>query len=191
MSAGLTALVVDNFTLTISGINGSSDAVGGRYGVFAFAFNAPTEFVSATALSPGFELVSGGLSSGSGGGGCDGSGNFICFRTTQSIVQKALAANSTLSFDFQVDASGISIWGPANSKNDFKIGWDGSKSKNYHYNPQDPGNAGDFKSGYDHVSADLAVTPAKAPEIDPAGATAAPTLLAGGLATPRGRRRKS
>jgi hypothetical protein len=31
---------VDNFTLTISGINGSSDTERGRDGVFALAFNA-------------------------------------------------------------------------------------------------------------------------------------------------------
>lgn len=180
---------VDNFTLTISGINGTSDTVGGRYGVFALAFNEPAGFNSATAISTGFTLMSGGLSS--GGGGCDGTGNFICFQNTQPIAQTALAADSTLSFDFQVDASGISTWGTANSKDDFKISWDGGKSKNYHYDSRDPGNAGDFKSGYSHVSENLALTATPAPEIDTGTATAALTLLAGWLAVLRGRRRKA
>lgn len=174
---------VDNFTLTISGINGPSDTEKGRYGVFALAFNQPAGFVSATAVSPGFTLMMGGLSSGSSGGGCTGSGNFFCFQTTQPIVQTALAANSTLSFDFQVNASGISTWGSANNQDDFKISWDGSKSKNY--------NSSSFKSGYDHVSQNLAPKAAAAPEIDPASASAAITLLAGGLAALRGRRRES
>lgn len=182
---------VDNFTLTISGINGSSDTEKGRYGVFALAFNQPTGFVSATAVSPGFTLMMGGLSSGSSGGGCNGSGNFFCFQTTQPILQTALAANSTLSFDFQVNATGISTWGAANNQDDFKISWDGSKSKNYHYDAQNPTNSGSFKSGYDHVSQNLAPKAAAAPEIDPASASAAITLLAGGLAALRGRRRES
>lgn len=179
---------VDDFTLTITGINSAADQEGNRYGVFALAFNDPTGFVSATAPT-GFMNESGGLSSGSGGGGCDGSGNFFCFQNTQPIAQSSLAANSTLTFDFSVDASGISTWGTANDPDDFKISWDGGKSTGYDGN--DPGGSGDFKSGYDHVSNNLAIRPAAAPEIDPASASAAFTLLAGGLALLRGRRRRS
>lgn len=179
---------VDDFTLTISGINSSADMEGSRYGVFAFAFNQPTGFVSATAPA-GFMTESGGLSSGSGGGGCDGSGNFFCFQNTQPIAQSSLAADSTLTFDFSVDASGISTWGTSNNADDFKISWDGGKSTGY--DATDPAGSGDFKSGYDHVSNSLAIRPAAAPEIDPASATAAFTLLAGGLVVLRGRRRRS
>ena len=180
---------VDNFTLTISGINGSLDTEKGRYGVFALAFNQPAGFVSATATTPGFTFVPGGLSSASGGGGCNGTGNFFCFQTTNLIPQHALAANSTLSFQFQVDASSLSTWGTANNPDDFKISWDGSKSKNY--NALNPAEESDFKSGYDHVSENLPPQPAAAPEIDPASASAALTLLAGGLTMLRGRRRMS
>ena len=163
---------LDNFTLTISGINGSSDTEGGRYGVFALAFNQPTGFVGVTAMPTGFATRSGGLSSG-GGGGCDSEGNFFCFQNIQPIVQSSLAANSTLSFDFSVDATAMSTWGTALNPDDFKISWDGGKNN------------------YDHVSRNLAPTPAAAPEIDPASATAALTFLAGGLAMLGGRRRKS
>ncbi|HVS75501.1 MAG TPA: hypothetical protein VHE11_01115 [Steroidobacteraceae bacterium] len=175
---------VDNFTLTISGINGPSDTEGGRYGVFALAFNQPAGFTGATASTAGFAFHSGGLSSG-GGGGCDGTGNFFCFQNTQPIAQSSLATNSTWSFGFSVSATGISTWGTdtVNNPDDFKISWDGSKSKGY--------GTADFKSGYDHVSENLSPGPAAAPEIDPASATAALTFLAGGLAILRGRRRRA
>jgi hypothetical protein len=173
---------VDNFTLTISGINGPLDTEGDRYGVFAFAFNQPTGFVSATPPT-GFADHSGGLSSGSSGGGCTGSGNFFCFQDTQPINQSILAVNSSLTFDFSVDASGISTWGAVDNQDDFKVSWDGGKSKSY--------GTSDFKSGYDHVSEDLPPKPAAAPEFDPASTTAALTLLFGGLALLRARRRKS
>lgn len=179
---------VDDFTLTISGINGSADTEKGRYGVFALAFNKPTGFVSATATTPGFTFVPGGLSSGNGGGGCNGSGSsWFCFQTTNLISQHALPVNSTLTFDFQVDAAGVSTWG--SGSDDFKISWDGNKSKNY--NPLNPAEESDFKSGYKHVSEKLPPKPAAAPEIDPASASAALTLLAGGLAVLPRRRRRS
>jgi hypothetical protein len=195
LTYSLTAFATPNpevatFTLTISGINGPADTEGGRYGVFALAFNDPTGIATITGVPAGFELLPGGLSSG-GGGGCDGHGNFICVQNTQPITQSALAANSTLSFDFTLDFSGGSLLAAADYQDDFKISWDGSKSKGYQYDPQNPTNAGKFKSGYDHVSEDLLPRPAAAPEIDPASATAALTLLAGGLAMLRGRRRKS
>lgn len=163
---------VDNFTLTISGINGASDTEGNRYGVYALAFNQPTGYLGITAMPAGFATQSGGLSSG-GSGGCNGSGNFFCFQDLLPIAQSSLAANSTLSFDFSVAATGIATWGTAVNPDDFKISWDGGKNN------------------YDHVSQNLTPTPAAAPEIDPSSATAALTFLAGGLAMLGGRRRKS
>jgi hypothetical protein len=176
-------------TLTISGINGPSDTEGGRYGVFAVAFNDPTGIATITGVPAGFELMPGGLSS--GGGGCDGNGNFICVQNTRPITQSSLPADSTLSFNFSVDFTDPAALLTSDYQDDFKISWDGSKSKGYQYDPQDLTDTGDFKSGYDHVSESLLSTPAAAPEIDPASATAALTLLAGGLAMLRGRRRKS
>ena len=177
---------VANLTLTISGINGPSDTEGGRYGVFAIAFNDPSAFAQITAIPAGFQQRPGGLSSG-GGGGCDGHGNFFCVQNTQPIAQSSLAANSTLNFDFSVAFAGFStatLVAAADYQDDFKISWDGSKSKNY--------GSSNFKSGYDHVSQDLALSsPAAAPEIDPGSSTAALTLLFGGLAILRGRRRRS
>lgn len=120
---------------------------------------------------------------GSGGGGCNGHGNFICFQNTQPITQSILAANSTLSYTFSVDLSGFVPAAAADYQDDIKISWDGDKSKNY--------DGSDFKSGYDHVAENLALTTAQAPEIDPGSASAALTLLAGGLAMLRGRHRKS
>lgn len=169
---------VDNYTLTISGINAPSDTEGGRYGVLALAFNEPSGFVSATAPS-GFTEMSGGLDA----SGCTGSGNFFCFKDNGSITQSALAANSQLTFDFSVNATGLSTWGSMATPDDFKITWDGSNSKTHR--------DGTFTSGYDLVSENLQPTPAKAPEIDPASASAALTFLAGGLTVLRGRRRRS
>jgi hypothetical protein len=174
---------VADLTLTVSGINGSSDTEGGRYGVFAIAFSDPSGFAKITGVPTGFTPMPGGLSSG-GGGGCDGHGSvFYCVQNTQPITQALLAANSTLSFNFTVDLSGFNPSAAADYEDDFKISWDGSKSKDY-------GGTG-FKSGYDHVSENLTLSPAAAPEIDPGSASAALTLLAGGLAMLRGRRRKS
>jgi len=177
---------VANLTLSISGINGASDTEGGRYGVFAIAFSDPSGFAKITGIPTGFELLPGGLSSG-GGGGCDGHGNFVCFQNTQAITQSSLAADSTLNFDFSVDLSNFSASAAEDYEGDFKISWDGGKSKKY--------GTSAFKSGYDHVSEeltpDIGSTPHAAPEIDPASATAALTFLAGGLAVMRGRRRRA
>ena len=91
---GLTEQVVNSttnqFTLTITGINGTSDTEKGRFGVQSFAFTLPANFSSAAAPS-GFTELAGGLNS----GGCSGSGGFFCFaaNTTPSGL---LAANSTL-----------------------------------------------------------------------------------------------
>lgn len=183
--ASPTPNVVD-LTLSISGINGVSDTEGGRYGVYAIAFTDPQGFATVDSGPSGFQLMSasGGLSSG-GGGGCSGNGNFVCFQNTQAIAQSSLAADSTLNFNFSVSLDAFSpaaLAAAVDYQDDFKISWDGNKSKNY-------GND-NFKSGYDHVSEDLALTPAKAPEIDPATASVALTFLAGGLAMLRGRRRR-
>jgi len=179
-----------DFDVTISGINGPADTEGGRYGVFAIAFNDPTGIATITGVPTGFELMPGGLSSG-GGGGCDGHGNFICVQNTQPIQQSSLPQDSTLSFNFLADITDPAALVASDYEDDFKISWDGSKSNGYQYNPQDPTAAGSFESGYDHVSESLLQPPAAAPEIDPGSATAALTLLAGGLAMLRGRRRRS
>ena len=152
------------YTLDITGINGPSDTEGGRYGVNALAFNQPSGFISATAPS-GFSFGTGGLNS----SGCDGTGNFFCFSANSTPTGPALAANSSLSFNFTVSAPSLAGWDP-----DFKIDWTGSKNN------------------YDLVSLPLApeLPTTQAPEIDPASAMSAMTLLAGGLAVIRGRRRK-
>jgi hypothetical protein len=72
LTASLLNATTDQFTLSISGINGATDTEKGRYGVQSFAFNPPTNFASATAPTR-FTEQSGGLNS----GGCDGSGNFF------------------------------------------------------------------------------------------------------------------
>jgi hypothetical protein len=110
----------DLFTLTITGINGSSDTEKGRFGVQSFAFNPPSNFLSATA-PPGFTEQSGGLNS----GGCDGNGNFFCFKANTTPTGPALAANSTLTFSFDVTLSSGSF---AGYDPDFKINWDGTKN---------------------------------------------------------------
>jgi hypothetical protein len=177
---------VADLTLTISGINGSSDTEGGRYGVFAIAFSDPSGFAQITGVPTGFELMPGGLSSGAGDG-CDGHGNFVCLQNTQPITQSSLAADSTMSFNFALNLSNFSVPAAQDYQYDFKISWDGDKSNNY--------GSSDFQSGYDHVSSqlipDIEAPAHAAPEIDPASGTAALTLLFGGLAVLRGRRRRS
>jgi hypothetical protein len=133
------------FELEISGINGPSDAEGGRSGVAAFAFNPPKGFVSGT--SPGFTEMPGGLNS----GGCDGSGNFFCFEAnTIPPSTPALPANSTLDifFDLTISSSGnFSEFGPVGQDDSFKIEWVGSQNH------------------YDLVSEDLPAVVAPAPVI--------------------------
>jgi hypothetical protein len=111
---------IDQFTLSIFGINGASDTEGGRYGVESFAFNRPAGFLFAGAPS-GFSYESGGLNS----GGCNGSGNFFCFEANTDPTGPALAANSSLSFAFTVAALTFNDYVP-----DFKINWVGTK-RNY------------------------------------------------------------
>src|SRR5260370_39363666 len=93
----------------------------GRSGVEAFAFHPPTNFSTATPPS-GFSLELGGLNS----KGCDGSGNFFCFKAnTTPPSTPALAANSSLSLVFDVTISSGSFAGYAP---DFKINWVGSQN---------------------------------------------------------------
>jgi hypothetical protein len=110
----------DQFTLTITGINGPSDTEGGRYGVQSFAFNPPSHLSSVTAPT-GFTEESGGLNS----GGCDGNGSFFCFKANTTPSGPALAANSTLTFVFDLTLSSGSFSG---YDPDFKINWDGTKN---------------------------------------------------------------
>src|SRR5262245_22958272 len=94
--------LVEQFTLTITGINGATDTEGGRSGVNAVAFTKPVNFSSAAMITPptGFNFIVGGLNS----SGCDGSGNFYCFDNTAIPPTPAtpFAANSSLTFVFDV-----------------------------------------------------------------------------------------
>jgi hypothetical protein len=160
--------LTDDFTLSITGINSSSTAAyDGRSGVQSFAFGNIDSPTTATAPT-GFTYMSGGLNS----GGCDGSGAFFCFyANTTPATTPALAAGSSLSYSFSVTADNSAdflSWQPG-----FKINWIGTQNN------------------YNLVSQTLTPTPTRAPEIDPASASAAVSLLAGGLAILRGRRRKA
>jgi hypothetical protein len=87
----------------------------------------------------GYTYEAGGLNS----TGCDGSGNFYCFdANTPPPTSPPFAANSTLSFTFDVTLSSGSFAGYIP---DFKINWVGSQSNPPH-------------SGYDLVSEALAPT---------------------------------
>jgi PEP-CTERM motif len=112
--------LTDQFTLSITGINGPSDTEGGRYGVQSFAFNNPSNFASALAPT-GFTTQSGGLNA----SGCNGSGNFFCFLGDVTPTGPALTSNSTLSyvFDITLTSGNFSDYNP-----DFKINWDGTKN---------------------------------------------------------------
>jgi hypothetical protein len=113
-------LITDQFTLTITGINGSKDQEGGRYGFDAIAFTRPAHFVSANTTVAGFTFESGGLNS----SGCNGTGNFFCFHST-APQGPALPANSTLTFVFDVSLSSGTF---VNYEPDFKIDWLGTKN---------------------------------------------------------------
>jgi len=116
---------VEQFTLTISGINGSTDTEGNRFGFDGVAFTTPTNFLSATAVTQGFTFMSGGLNS----GGCNGDGGFFCFSGFEGTSKSgpALPADSSLTFVFDVNLSAgdFTSWVP-----DLKIDWLGTK-KNY------------------------------------------------------------
>jgi hypothetical protein len=109
---------MDDFTLAIKGINGTSDTEGGRFGVESFAFN--NEGTGWTITPPtGFTLMQGGLDA----NGCNGHGSgFFCFGGN-TVGTTALTANSSLSFMFAISGTGLSSWTP-----DFKINWLGTKN---------------------------------------------------------------
>lgn len=128
ISYSLTGVVVnsttDQFTLTIAGINGFADTEKGRSGINAISFGKPAYFFNAVMITPavGFSEQNGGLNS----NGCDGKGNFFCFKATSKPAKSpALAANSSLSFVFDVSVLSGSL---ANWLPDFKIDWVGSKN---------------------------------------------------------------
>jgi hypothetical protein len=113
---------MDDFTLSITGINGPADTEMGRFGVQSFAFN--DKEASWTFTNPtGFTFMSGGLNS----KGCDGKGNtFFCFQRPASAVgTTVLPSDSKLSFSFAITGPDLANWMP-----DFKINWLGTK-KNY------------------------------------------------------------
>jgi len=120
----------DQFTLEISGINApvvgtQGDTEGGRYGVGSLAFgqpNPPKSVLSGT-LS-GFTFMTGGLNA----MGCDGTGNFYCFKANNKPTAPALPANSELTFTFDVTVATAGDF--ANYDPAFKIGWLGT-NKNY------------------------------------------------------------
>lgn len=112
----------DQFTLQITGINGSSDTEGGRYGVNSIAFTEPTPGSVTTGSLPGFAFMTGGLNA----MGCDGTGNFFCFKANTAPTGPALAANTELEFTFDVTVAAAGDF--ANYDPMFKIQWLGTKN---------------------------------------------------------------
>jgi len=115
----------DQFTLTITGINGAADTEKGRSGVNAVAFNKPTGFINAAPVTSGYQTVLGGLDS----GGCkfNTSANFFCFDNgaIPPVPTTAFAADSTLTFVFDLSTSTGDFTG---YNPGFKIDWVGSKN---------------------------------------------------------------
>jgi hypothetical protein len=95
------------------------DAEMGRYGMHAFAFNTPTNFLSATGPA-GFTFQTGGLNS----SGCNGTRGFFCF-TGPTSRGPALAANSVLNFVFNVSLSAGTF---AGYNPNFKVDWTGTQN---------------------------------------------------------------
>ena len=110
-----------NFTLAISGINTVSDTEGGRTGINAFAFNDPAVGTAVSGISSGFTFQTGGLNA----TGCDGSGNFYCFKNTSASFPSPLPSSLSLFFNVTSDTAGSwANWGTT----DFKIDWVGSQN---------------------------------------------------------------
>jgi hypothetical protein len=141
----------DQFTLQITGINGPSDTEGGRFGVNSLAFNEPKPGSVLSGTMTGFTFMTGGLNA----MGCDGTGNFYCFKANAAPTAPALAANSDLQFTLDVTVAKAGDFAGYNP--DFKIQWLGAKS-----------------GKYDLVSQTLTPTPVPLP--------AALPLLLGGIA---------
>ena len=115
----------DQFTLDITGINGPSDTEKGRYGVNSLAFNEPTPGSVVTGTMTGFTFMTGGLNA----MGCDGTGNFFCFKANTAPKAPALPANSSLLLTFDLTVAQAGDFAGYNP--DFKIQWLGSKSGKY------------------------------------------------------------
>jgi hypothetical protein len=155
------------FTLDITAINGAGDLEGGgRFGVNSFAFGEPTpgsvtngSVIGGTAGA--YTFMTGGLNA----MGCDGSGNFFCFKRNPALTQTSpqLGVNSELTIVFDLTfatAAELSAF-----DDDFKVQWLGTKS-NWSKNPP--------SSGYDLISQTLSPTTVPLP--------AALPLLFSGLA---------
>ena len=112
--------LTDRFTLNITGINTSSrSSDNGRYGVESFAFGLPAHFASAAAPS-GFTEEAGGLSA----SGCNGHGSFFCFSADVTPPHVVMAANSSLTYTFDITLSSGDFSGYSP---DFKINWVGTQ----------------------------------------------------------------
>jgi hypothetical protein len=115
----------DQFTLEITGINGPTDTEGSRYGVNSLAFTEPAPGSVVTGSMTGFAFMTGGLNA----MGCDGTGNFYCFRANTKPTAPALPANSDLTFTFDLTVAQAGEF--ANYNPDFKIQWLGGAPGKY------------------------------------------------------------
>ena len=115
----------DQFTLEITGINGPTDTEGSRYGVNSLAFTEPAPGSVVTGSMTGFAFMTGGLNA----MGCDGTGNFYCFKANTKPTAPALAANSDLTFTFDLTVAQAGEF--ANYNPDFKIQWLGGAAGKY------------------------------------------------------------
>jgi hypothetical protein len=115
----------DQFTLEITGINGPTDTEGSRYGVNSLTFTEPAPGSVVTGSMTGFAFMTGGLNA----MGCDGTGNFYCFKANTKPTAPALPANSDLTFTFDLTVAQAGEF--ANYNPDFKIQWLGGAPGKY------------------------------------------------------------